>query len=245
MWAGAAELILQRVPGARLLMPDLRGLGASPVVSAADPPSIATYADDLAHLLAEMDVKAPVVVCGLSMGGIIAFEFFRRHRALVAALVLCDTRPEPESDSGRSLREQRAQSTERDGAAGVRAIAEAMIGSVCAPGVSAPTRDRVLALMVDHPPDGVAAASRALAGRADSWPTLSTIDVPTLLIVGESDQITSVELHRQMAAKIRGSRLTVITGAGHIPPMEAPAAFASAVSDFLSSLQTGLTWRGT
>ena len=84
--------------------------------------------------------------------------------------------------------------------------------------------------------DGIVGALEAMRERPDSTPTLATIDVPTLVVVGEEDALTPVHEARILHAGISGSRLEVIAGAGHASSFERPAAFNHVVSEFLTSL---------
>ena len=88
-----------------------------------------------------------------------------------------------------------------------------------------------------NPADGVVGALAALAERPDSTPTLPTIDVPTLVLVGAEDGLTPPAVHAEMHAAIAGSRLVVIPAAGHMSPMEAPPAFNAAFGDFLNEIR--------
>src|SRR5919198_3719622 len=101
-----------RAVGARVIAPDLRGFGASE----AGPPGPLTmeqHADDLAALLDYLDVREPVVYCGLSMGGYVGFAFWRRYAERVAAMVLADTRASGDSPHQRADRYTLAEATER------------------------------------------------------------------------------------------------------------------------------------
>ncbi|TWT46125.1 AB hydrolase superfamily protein YdjP [Phycisphaerae bacterium RAS1] len=227
MWLPTVERL---GTGWRSIIPDLRGHGRSGVSPAA---SIAGYADDLARLLNGLNENRPVVLIGLSMGGIVAFEFFRRHRTRLRALVLCDTRTNAETPEGAAVREQTAQSALREGAG---AVVDAMMPKLFAPGAPAELKEHWRRAMSATPPLGVAAAARALAARADSTPTLPEINLPTLIVYGLEDAITAPQIGREMHAKIRSSRLELIHGAGHVPPVETPDAFAAILAGFLRSL---------
>ena len=87
MWDGQIETISSRY---RVLAPDLRGFGQSGVTDASV--SMEQHADDLAALMDALGIADPIVLCGLSMGGYIAFEFWRKYSPRLRALVLCDTR---------------------------------------------------------------------------------------------------------------------------------------------------------
>ena len=227
LWHPTAE----RLAGLhRSIMPDLRGHGRS---SVAESMTIARYADDLVQVLDALAVREPVVVVGLSMGGIIAFDLFRRHRARLRALGIVDARANEEPPEGVARRHALADLVLREGS---RAAAEAMIGPLFAPGVAADLRRTWYDRMAATPPAGVAAAARALAAREDSRPTLPRIDCPTLVVAGEQDAITPVDLMREIHAQIGGSRFALIPGAGHLPPVEQPDRFARVLLEFLRSL---------
>jgi YbgC/YbaW family acyl-CoA thioester hydrolase len=225
---------LQALDGWRRIAPDLRGMGLS------DAPdlgySMATYADDLAALLDTLGVER-AVLCGLSMGGYVVFEFLRRWRGRAAGLVLVDTRAEPDGIEAKRARDAAAAQA-RDKGAG--AIAETMLPKMFAP--SAATRkpevvERVRALMAATPVAGIVGALGALRDRPDSTPLLSTLgDLPTLVLVGADDQITPPPRAAAMAAAIPGSRFVTIPGAGHLSTIEEPAATTEALRTFLSGL---------
>ncbi len=233
MWQATAQRL---APHFRSVVPDLRGHGKSP---ATERVSIADFSDDMARVLTAIapEERGPagrgVVIVGLSLGGIIAFEFFRRHRAWVRALGLVCTRANAETPEGIARREALAEAALREGS---RAVTDAMIGSVFAPQAPAALRQEWYERMCATSPEGMAATSRALAGRADSWPTLSQIDVPTLVVAGEQDAITPVATLREIHAGIRASRLEVIADSGHVPPVEQPEAFARVLESFLAAL---------
>lgn len=226
MWLPAADQVAEE---AFCILPDLPGYGRTPPRPEC---SIASYADDLAGLLDAMGERRPVTMCGLSMGGIIALEFFRRHRSRLAALILCDTRYNAETPEGVEVREKVARlALER----GTRVVAETMIDRALGPHVEPMIKARLMHLMCTTPAKGTAAGSRALGGRADSLGTLRDIDVPTLLVWGREDQITGLEIAQVFEREIPGSRLEIIEGAGHVPPMERPAEFAAVVKKFMKA----------
>jgi len=216
----------------RLIVPDLRGFGGSDA-----PPGPATMeqqADDMAALLEQLGVDRAVVV-GLSMGGYIAFAFWRRHADKVAALCLADTKAGADSDEGRAGREANARLAEEQGA---NAIAEKMIPSLVAAGASQAVRDELRAMIGANSPDGIAAALRGMALRPDSTPDLASISVPTLLIVGEADALTppAEATKINMGVAGRPTYVAVLPDVGHLSAMEAPEAFSIALADFLVQL---------
>lgn len=227
MWRAASERLSD---AACCIVPDLRGHGRSDPIAEV---TIARFADDLAELLDRLGERRPVTLCGLSMGGIIAFEYFRSHRRRLRALILCDCRANPESPEGVERREKLAQGVLHRG--GVLA-AETMLPNLLAPGAPPALVEKYRAMILGTAPSSIAAASRALARRADSCPTLPAIDVPTLVVAGECDAITPPETMREIRRAIPGAALAMIAGAGHVPPDEKPDDFAAAARAFMASL---------
>ena len=238
--------------GWRGLAPDLRGFGRSPIngdgcapsgrrlgtgIALPDEPvlSMTCLADDIAALI-EREVDGPAVICGLSMGGYVAFDLVRRRPELVRGLVLADTRAEADSDEGRENRMQMAQTVRRSGN---RPIASAMIPDLLAPGTreDAPdVVDAVRSMILDTPPETVIAALAGMASRRDSTGDLPILPTPTLVIVGEHDAITPPDTARAMVDAIPEAELTVIPDAGHLSGMENPEAFNAALGAFLERM---------
>ncbi len=227
LWTPVIEPLKGRC---RLIVPDLRGLGRSGVGPAS---SIRLYSDDLVALLEHIGENRPVVLMGLSLGGAIAFDFFRRYRDRLRALVLVDARAEPDTVEAARGREEKARSVLADGS---RIIADAMRDALFSPKTPDALKDKWHGIMASAPPEGVAGALRALKDRVNSVPTLQHIDVPTLIVVGEDDAITPPDGQRRMQEAIRGSRLEIIAAAGHMTPVEAPQAFVDVFRDFLDKL---------
>ncbi|MEK6611197.1 MAG: alpha/beta fold hydrolase [Gemmatimonadota bacterium] len=217
---------------ARTISMDLRGFGESVPGSAA---SVDDYADDAAALLDALDIDR-AVVAGLSMGGYATFAFWRRHGARVRALVLCDTKAGADDDAARASR-RTMQALARD--SGSAAIANSLISAMVGPTTrlnNPELVDELHRMMSLAPEDGVIGALEALMTRPDSTPTLATISVPTLIVVGEEDALTPATEARTMHLAIGGSRLEIIAGAGHVSNAERPATFNHALSEFLVSL---------
>jgi YbgC/YbaW family acyl-CoA thioester hydrolase len=220
--------------GCQRIAVDLRGFGLS------DAPdlgySLPTYADDLAALLDALQVD-DVVLCGLSMGGYVAFEFLRRYRERVRGLVLMDTRADADAPEVRRVRDQQIALARDQGAA---AIAETMVSRLLAPDTvrhNPALTEQVRATMVATPVPGIAGALAAMRDRPDSTPLLGSLEgLPTLIVVGEHDELTPPAGHEALAASIPGARLAVIPGAGHLPPLEAPETVTRVLAAFLRTV---------
>jgi 3-oxoadipate enol-lactonase len=231
MWDNQIEPLSKQY---RVIAPDLRGFGGSQVT-----PGVATMdqmADDVVALLDALGVNEPVVLCGLSMGGYVAFEFWRKHLKRLRALVLCDTRAAadaPEAAEGRHDLADRILSE------GNISLADGMIPKLFAPAtlqlqssMTAILRERILTT----PTEGAAAALRGMAVRSDMRRVLNYIALPTLVIVGEHDAISTVEEMRSIATAMPHAQLAVIPHAGHMTPLENPEAFQAALEPFLDQL---------
>ena len=250
MWAPQLD---DMPDGWRGLAPDLRGFGQSPLgadsgavpsgrrvgngIAHTDEPvlTMARLADDVAEVI-DRECDGPAVVCGLSMGGYVAFELRRRHPERIRALVLADTRAAADSDEARENRMRMAQ-TVRD--SGVAPVAAAMIPKLLAEGTreNAPdVEETVRAMILDTAPETVVAALAGMASRHDSTRELAEIAVPTLVMVGEHDAITPPDDARAMADGIADARLTIIPDAGHVSGLENPRAFNEALKDFLNTV---------
>lgn len=227
----------------RVLAPDLRGFGESGVTEGTV--TMEQFADDLADLLDAAGIREPAVLCGLSMGGYVAFEFWRKYAARLRGLVLCDTRANADTPEAAANRRQTAQRVLAEGPA---FLAETMIPKLLAPGTLQTRPDIVNTLrqmILSCNAGGVAAASRGMAERMDFTPHLAEIRCPTLVLVGSKDAISTAEEMRAMAGKIPGAKFVAIEGAGHMSPMERPAEVSAAIGAFLAELKESGTATGS
>lgn len=219
----------------RCITPDGRGFGLS---STHGPHSVEQYADDVAGLLDHLGI-ARAVICGLSMGGYVAMALWRRHPTRVAALALCDTRGGPDTEEGKLRRDEQIAQVRRHG---VGAILDTLLTGMVGSSTRARRPDVVAMLrtmMARQPAAGVVGALQALRDRPDSRPSLGTITVPTLVVVGDEDVLTPIKEARAIAEALPAAarvRLEIIAGAGHVPCLERPAAMTHALSDFLATV---------
>jgi pimeloyl-ACP methyl ester carboxylesterase len=216
----------------RVIIPDLRGFGESKAATPAT--SLADYADDVARILDRLRIKDPVILCGLSMGGYIAFRFLERYADRVSRLILCDTKSAADTPEAAHNRRAMAEKVMTEGST---IVADGMSPKLFA----SETKDRrpeiieaIRRVIVSTPAETIAAAQRAMADRPDSTPMLSRISVPTLVLVGEVDVITPPDEMRAMAAVIPQTEFVIIPHAGHMGPLEQPAATNAAIRRFLS-----------
>jgi pimeloyl-ACP methyl ester carboxylesterase len=230
MWDAQARAL---APACRVVRMDARGFGESGPLDGAL--TMDLLADDGARLLDRLDI-ATAVVGGCSMGGYAALAFVRRHAGRLAGLYLQDTKAPPDTDEARANRRALAARVLAEGS-GV--AAEALLPRLVGETTHRERPDLVLRLRADTlaaDPRAIARALDGLGARADSRPTLGTIRVPTLVVVGEEDALTPPAEAEAMAEAIAGARLVRIPGAGHLSNLEAPGAVNAALAAFLESL---------
>lgn len=220
----------------RVIAPDLRGFGQTAVSPGTV--TMQQHADDLAALLPLLSENRPVILCGLSMGGYIAWQFVERHRSKLAALVVCDTKAAPDTPEAKKMRLESAEKLEREGTA---FLANNMLPRLFGDELANDPRpfvEETAAVILRTDPRGAAAAQRGMAERVDYRPRLASIDVPTLVLCGEKDVISPPKEMREIAAAIPGAKYVEIPGASHMAPLESPEPVNAALSEFLSSLST-------
>lgn len=230
MWAGQIDGVLAE--RCRVIAPDLRGFGQSP--ASGEKVTMEQFADDVALLLDGLGITEPVVLCGLSMGGYIAFQFWRKYAARLRALILCDTRATADSPEVAAGRLAMADRLHRELPT---ALVETMMPKLFAESTHQRHPELVSGLqqvMLSTDPRGIAAAARGMAERPDMTTSLDLIDCPTLVMVGESDVISPPGEMQGMAQAIRGSCFVEISAAGHMAPLENPAEANAAISAFLA-----------
>ena len=216
----------------KVIAPDLRGFGGSDVTPGTV--SMEQMADDLNQLLDELDVREKVIFCGLSMGGYVGMQFWRKYKQRVLAMVLCDTRAAADTPEAAANRHKLNTMILEKGPAEASKV---MLPKMFAPATwdSQPQLiERTRKVIEGNNPEGIAAAARGLAERPDSRELIKTIDVPTLIVVGEHDAISPVAEMREMADAIPDSAWVVVPHAGHMAPMEDPAVVNEAIAEFIT-----------
>jgi pimeloyl-ACP methyl ester carboxylesterase len=175
--------------------------------------------------------RAPLI--GVSIGGYALFEFWRKHRGRIAALGLCNTKAPADGPEARAGRLQAANDVlDR----GTDPFFEGMVQKVLAKTTREMRPDLVdgaLRMMNQMSPEDVAQVQRGMAARPDSVETLKTINVPTLLLTGDEDNMTGVNEAELMRQHINGSQLKVIPKAGHYSPWEQPEEASRLLRQFL------------
>lgn len=212
---------------------DARGYGDSD-----DDPPLASFqdlADDLAALITHLDL-GPAHIVGLSMGGMIALDLVDRQPAMVASLVLAGSA----AGFGPSTPQERAafldsRLTPLLAGARIADIAPGLMDVLVTANAGAEARAMVLDSLLRLRPAPYMRALQAFV-TTDFTASITRIDRPTLVLVGDDDRVLPPVRSQQLAAGIRGAQLTVIPGCGHLSNIECAAAFNDHLGTFLRRL---------
>ncbi len=220
---------------ARVIAPDLRGHGQS-----AHPPgpfSMEQMADDCAALLNHLKIQEKVILCGLSMGGYVNFAFYRKFHDQIAGMILTATRAAADTDLAKKNRETAIQSVKNEG---IDSVLDAMLSKLLSPQnyrSNEALSSQVNAIMRGAvTKDTIVSDQLALMNRTNSLPLLDQINVPVLIIHGSDDQIVPVQEAQMMHSSIPASQLVILPQAGHLPNLEQPDHFNSAVRKFINKI---------
>jgi len=230
LWKPAAQTLITKY---RVILPDLRGHGDSE--AGEGPATMEKHAFDLARVLDDAAIgRAPFA--GVSIGGYALFEFWRRFRGRVAGLMLCNTKAAADNVDGKAARLKAAEQVlERGTEEFFDETVKKLLGMTTQK--SRPDLvDGALRMMKKMSPQDVAMVQRGMAQRPDSIPTLKTINVPTLLVTGDEDQMTGVAEAQLMHQHIAGSQIKIVARAGHYSPWEQPEEVGRVVRQFLDAL---------
>jgi pimeloyl-ACP methyl ester carboxylesterase len=193
-----------------------------------------TRDDSMAALARRILAEAPprFALVGLSMGGYISFEILRQAPERVARVALLDTTAQPDTPEVSAARRAQMELATRGPLAGV-------VGALI-PRLVHPSRhdDADLARLILRMGEEVGVAGylrqqTANIGRIDSRPALKDIRCPTLVLVGDSDQLTPPERAAEIADQIPGAELVVVPECGHLSTIERPAAVNAALRAWL------------
>jgi 3-oxoadipate enol-lactonase len=227
IWSPIAELMSERY---RVITPDLRGLGQS--APGDGPATMEKHANDLLRVCQDAGVQR-ATFGGNSIGGYVLFEFWRRCRERVSALILVDTKAAADTEDARKTRLAAAEDVLKRG---TEPFIDAQLPKLLGESTHRNRPDRVQEakrMMLQASPAGIAAVQRGMAERPDSTPTLPSIAVPTLILVGEEDILTPVTEMEKVHHGIRGSVFRRISMAGHYAPFEQPGECHKAIREML------------
>jgi len=226
-WLPAAQALVSRY---QLLLPDLRGHGESGVGEG--PATMDKHAADLVAVLDQEHIRRAVLV-GVSIGGYVLFEFWRKSADRVAALVLSNTKAQADTAEGRAMRLEAASRVMEQG---TEPFLESMLPKLLGETTRRTRPDLVqgaLGMMQKMSPEDVAMVQRGMAERRDSVEILGTMKVSTLVLTGDEDVLTGVGDAQLIERHIPGSQMKVVAKAGHYSPWERPAEVGKILRQFV------------
>ena len=227
IWFPVAEMLSTRY---RAILIDVRGLGESS--TGEGPATMDKHAADILRVLDELKI-GKVAYAGNSIGGYIFFEFWRRYRERVSAVVLADTKASADADEARKSRLAAADDVLQRG---TEPFIDAQLSKLMGESTRRNRPDKVTEakrMMMKASPAGIASVLRGMAARPDSNATLSTIDVPAMVICGEEDGLTPALEMESMHRSIPKSLFRRVAKAGHYSPFEQPEEVHRLIRDFL------------
>ncbi|MBB1153910.1 MULTISPECIES: alpha/beta fold hydrolase [Amycolatopsis] len=228
MWDPVRAPLAERL---RVITPDQRGLGRSPLPDTEAEPDLADAARDVVALLDKLELDQ-VVLGGCSMGGYLAMAVLRQAPERVGGLILIDTKAAADTPEAAQTRLDVANRAEAEGVKDW--LADGNLPNLLADTASADVRARVRELIDAQPASGVAWAARAMRNRPDSVDLLRETDVPALVIVGERDAITPLDAANTMVEALPDATLAVLPDVGHLTPLEDPAGVVEAILGWVS-----------
>ena len=203
----------------------------------ADPPpdfGMSGYADALAGFIAALGLDRPHVA-GISWGSTLALELYRRHADVPRTLILTAAYAGWAGSLPSEEVAERLEGALRGLEQAPREYALAWLPSLVTEQASPEVRQELLSITSSYHPAGARTMLHAMAA-ADLRDVLPRIEVPTLLLCGEEDRRSPPSVAEELHARIPGSELVFIGGAGHQCNMEAPAAFDRAIRAFLNEV---------
>jgi pimeloyl-ACP methyl ester carboxylesterase len=193
-----------------------------------------SYHDSMNAIARSILASAPerFALIGLSMGGYVSFEIMRQAPGRVVKLALLDTsaRPDtPEQTENRRMQIGLAEKTP------IATLADALFPRLVHPRRRSDEQLQSIIRMMAQEigADGFIRQQRAIMGRPDSRPSLSSIRCPTLVLVGDSDELTPPDRAAEMAHGIAGSRLVTVPDCGHVSTLERPRLVTEALLELL------------
>jgi pimeloyl-ACP methyl ester carboxylesterase len=245
MWQAQAEYLRSAEGGGgggqggrTVLTPDLPGFGKTPPQPA--PPkekaSIDAYADYI-HELIHAAAGGKAIVGGFSMGGYVLLSLLRNYPDDVAAAMFVDTRADADTADARATRLKSIEAFEKDGQAALPPFFETMTGRLLGKRPSADARRRARAIMDNQSPAALIAAQSAMAKRRDQSDLLPDLALPVLIVVGAEDTVTPPSVALAMQSHMPHAMVVQIVAAGHLTPVEQPAAVNGALHAFLATVK--------
>lgn len=228
------SLPLVLVPGllcsARLYAPQIPALWQFGPVTVADHRRDATIEGIARRILAAAPPR--FALAGLSMGGYIAFSMVQLAPERVIKLALLDTSARPDSPEQTTAREKIIATAQ---AGKLSEVVDALIPRFLhkARQGDEGLKRIVREMAADTGVEAFVHQEKALIARVDSRPMLPTIRCPTLVLVGDGDELTPLRLSEEIANGIPDARLVTVPECGHLSTLEKPEAVNQAMAKWL------------
>jgi pimeloyl-ACP methyl ester carboxylesterase len=215
---------------ARLVLPDLRGFGRSPVTG--DVYTMRLLAEDIRLLMDRLGLEKAVLV-GHSMGGYVSLAFAHAYPARVRGLGLVATQAAADTAERRQARYKTAESVTHKGA---RVVASDMVNRLT------PKKELlrpIKSLIMQAQPAGIVGALKGMAERSELTGSLSDISVPAVVVAGLADQLLPLDKMHTLAQLLPKGWLVEVQGAGHMVMMEEPQQVAAALRQVIAMAANG------
>lgn len=213
---------------ARLIFPDLRGFGRSPVTD--DIYTMRLQAEDIRRLMDRLGLQKAILV-GHSMGGYVTLAFAHAYPSRVCGLGLVASQAAADSAERRQARYKLAESVTRKGA---RVVASEMVNNLT------PKKELlkpIKNLILQAQPAGIVGALKGMAERWDMTGSLSAISVPAVVIAGLADQLLPLDKTQTTAQMLPKGWLVEIQDAGHMVMLEEPDQVADALRQVIEMVK--------
>jgi len=225
MWAPQLAALKDRF---RVIVPDLRGYGDSPVTPGTVP--MAQLAADVGHLLDRKGIARAALV-GLSMGGLVVMELAAAQPERWRAYGFIATTAQRVTEQERAARLDSARTMDEQG---MKPVAQEMAARLFGPSPEPELRAAIMAMMLATNPAGAAAAVRGRAMRPDYQPVLTALGAPALVCTGDHDSYSTAEITRELAGCLPDPEVVLLADAGHLPNLERPDEFNQHLLSFLT-----------
>ncbi len=177
-----------------------------------------------------------ILLSGLSMGGYVALRMLEKYPSFFRGAIFFDTRSEADSNEAKIKRAQNIKLLLENG---VEKFVENFVPQTVAPNAleeNPSLKRELLEIAKSQSAEGLASQLLAMQGRTDTTHVLSEISIPSLVVCGELDSITSPESMKNFASKIPNSLFEVVPKAGHMAPIEKPEIVNQIINNFINNL---------
>jgi len=221
-----------------VIAPNFRGYGSS----SADGPdefTVERFASDVRKTLHTAQIPK-AIFAGCSMGGYVLFELWRQAPELIDSMILADTKADADTDAAKARRLETIENVKKVGTVELPDTVAGFLSD--ATKTNCPSVEREVRMWASEAKaETVTKSLQMLVNRPDSTPTLSTINVPTLILVGEEDKITPPDDARKMETIIADASMVVVPNAGHLSPLENPRVVNEAITEFLAETEPAIS----